>query len=38
MIKAAKILAMTAIDLFADPNNVQEAHHAFEEQKRRQNT
>jgi hypothetical protein len=37
MIKAAKILAMTAIDLLADPTNVEEARRAFEEQKRHQN-
>jgi amidohydrolase len=36
MIKAAKILAMTAIDLLADPSNVKQARKAFEEQKRQQ--
>jgi amidohydrolase len=38
MIQAAKILAMTAVDLLADPANVKEAWRAFEEQKQQQNT
>jgi amidohydrolase len=33
MIKAAKILAMTAVDLLSDPDKVQAAKEAFEEQK-----
>jgi hypothetical protein len=36
MIKAAKILAMTAVDLLAVPANLVEARQAFEEQKRQQ--
>jgi amidohydrolase len=36
MIKAAKILAMTAVDLLAVPANIVEAKQAFEEQKRQQ--
>jgi amidohydrolase len=36
MIKAAKIMAMTAVDLLAVPANVAEAKQAFEEQKRQQ--
>jgi hypothetical protein len=38
MIQAAKILAMTTVDLLADPANVQEARRAFEEQKRQQDS
>ena len=36
MIKAAKIMAMTAVDLLAVPANVAEAKQAFEEQKRQE--
>jgi len=36
MIKAAKIMAMTAVDLLAVPANVTEARRSFEEQKRQQ--
>jgi len=36
MIKAAKVLAMTAVDLLAVPANVSEARKAFEEQKKQQ--
>jgi hypothetical protein len=36
MIKAAKILAMTAVDLLAEPANLVEAKAAFAEQKARQ--
>ncbi|HSR33876.1 MAG TPA: M20 family metallopeptidase [Anaerolineae bacterium] len=36
MLKAAKILAMTAVDLLAVPNNLVEAKEAFEAQKRQQ--
>jgi metal-dependent amidase/aminoacylase/carboxypeptidase family protein len=36
MIKAAKILAMTAVDLLVDPANVAEAWQAFQEQKKEQ--
>jgi hypothetical protein len=36
MINAAKILAMTAVDLLVDPANVVEARQAFEEQKQQQ--
>jgi amidohydrolase len=36
MIKAAKMLAMTAVDLLAVPANLVEAKRAFEEQKRQQ--
>jgi metal-dependent amidase/aminoacylase/carboxypeptidase family protein len=36
MIKAAKIMAMTTVDLLAVPSNVAEARQAFEEQKRQQ--
>jgi metal-dependent amidase/aminoacylase/carboxypeptidase family protein len=33
MIKGAKLLAMTAVDLLADPDKLSEARHAFQAQK-----
>jgi amidohydrolase len=38
LIKAAKLLAMTAVDLLSVPANVRLAHEAFKAQKRRQTT